>query len=437
MTNPTTFQPQPLTGVAGVVQNARMGVSLLVWLLSKRRERGMSFADIINTLKRAALIADVFSEYKPVRFGRRVFSDAFSPPWPEESFFEALTSFGTASGFTSNTLFAITSRCMFRCKHCYAANSIRKEEVLSRDDVLSIVDQICRSRVGVLSLEGGEPMLRYDVLLDSLKVIGGRAVPFIATTGWNLDERKAAELAGAGLVAAQISLDHYIPERHNKGRGNARAFETAVKAVELFRNAGVFPILAVCATKDLIQYDGLFRYLKFAKEIGAGMIQLLDPLPSGRYLTAKEDVIFSSSEIKILTHFHRIANTQPEYRDYPGVNARAHQEHEDRFGCGMGHEHYSIDAAGNVQPCTYVQMSVGNVLEEKLDVILERMRRVFPKIVGGLCPAYELSGPISEYLSKGADCPLGIEYTEKLAAMIMKRDEPKMVKKMERLKPHS
>ena len=41
------------------------------------------------------------------------------------------------------------------------------------------------------------------------------------------------------------------------------------------------PIISLVPTPELMQHDGLFRFLDFAKQVGAGMIVVLDPIPSG------------------------------------------------------------------------------------------------------------------------------------------------------------
>ncbi len=436
MKNNNHYWPEPLTGLKRTILDIKSGITFLGWLLTNCKKKEMTFRDAIRAIKRAIVISNALTEYKQVRFGNRVFFDAFSPPWPDKTFHRMLANTGVKNDFTPNALIAITNRCINKCKHCYAVRSLRKEDVLSDHLILETVEKMCQSGVGVLSLEGGEPLLRYELVLKALNIIGTRATPVIATTGWGLDESKANELAKAGLVAAQISLDHYIPQKHNEFRGNPKAFDVAVKAVEHFRKAGIFPILAFCAVREMIEQDQLFRYLEFAKEIGAGMIQLLDPLPSGNYLHSGEDSCLTPAEIDRLLDFHRLINTDPKYKNYPGVCARAHIEHESRFGCGMGgNGHYAIDPNGNVLPCVYIQMSVGNIMDEDLNDILLKMRSMFPKTVGGLCPAYELSKPISECLKKGVECPVNVQYTKGFAELLMKRNDAKIVKKLAPYQP--
>ena len=118
------------------------------------------------------------------------------------------------------------------------------------------------------------------------------------------------------------------------------------------------------------------------------------------------------------------------------MTARAHIEHESRFGCGMGgNATYYVDSSGNVQPCVFTQMAVGNVNDEELSVILQRMRGMFTKVIGGPCPVHEVSKPIAAAIEGGASNPVGCATTEVLAAKLMERDEPEVTRKLSRQLP--
>jgi len=412
--------------------SARVGLSAATHLVTERKRLGLSPRQLGKALWRLSVIAGGMAENKSVRFGNRIFSEAFTPPWPDRGFFDVMSSQVLDRPFVPYAVFAITAKCMFRCEHCYAIKALKKKEVLSRQDIVDTVESMCTSGVGVISFEGGEPLLRYEDLLAALRTIKGRATPFIATTGWGMTAERAKELADAGLVAAQISLDHYEPEKHNEFRRNPKAFAAATKAAKLLRDAGVLPILAVCATREMIRDDGLHRYFQMARDLGAGLVQVLDPLPAGNFLTST-DSILGPDELETLMEFHRTANTDPKYHDYPGVCARPHLEHESRFGCGMGGLSVMyVDASGNMQPCVYTHLSVGNVREEPFEVLLDRMRGLFPNPVAGLCPAYELAKPTADAIAEGASNPLPLEHTERLAATITSREQPEIYRRMGR-----
>ena len=55
-----------------------------------------------------------------------------------------------------------------------------------------------------------------------------------------------------------------------------------------------------------------------------------------------------------------------------------------------GMSHFYIDSVGQVKPCVFLSVSVGNILQEELPVIFNRMRRTFPHPIYGECPAVAL-----------------------------------------------
>jgi MoaA/NifB/PqqE/SkfB family radical SAM enzyme len=210
-------------------------------------------------------------------------------------------------------------------------------------------------------------------------------------------------------------------------RRNPAAFEHAAAAIPLFREAGVFPALTSCATHDLIADDGLFRYLDLARELGAAVVKVLDPIQAGQLLS-DTDASLSVAELDALRTFQRAANTRRCYRPHPAVSVRALTELRDTFGCGAGgHSILHVNASGELQPCGYMGVSTGNLVREPFDEVLGRMRRLFPRPTGfdGSCPANELGAAIAEALSGGGQLPLPYEDTCRICAHFAHRPDPR------------
>ncbi|MCD6308541.1 MAG: methyltransferase domain-containing protein, partial [Candidatus Latescibacteria bacterium] len=65
--------------------------------------------------------------------------------------------------------------------------------------------------------------------------------------------------------------------------------------------------------------------------------------------------------------------------DLPILSSFLYLESAEAFGCGAGLTHLYIDGSGEVSPCNLVPLSFGNVADEPLEAILERMGRYFEK----------------------------------------------------------
>lgn len=226
----------------------------------------------------------------------------------------------------------------------------------------------------------------------------------LATTAFGLTHEMAGRLREAGLDAAIISIDHYDPALHNKFRRNKKAFDMAVNGVRTFRENGILPSIAICATREVVEGGGLWKYLDLAKEIGAAFVQIIDATPSGNYLGG--DVMLTKPQMEEIKKFHLAVNTDPRYRDYPTVQARALLEDDDYNGCCAANALVYVDSSGNMQPCDLFQVSFGNVLEESVETVFRRMKSFFPHPTKGRCPAQTLSRQIHEAHKKTGALPV-------------------------------
>lgn len=112
--------------------------------------------------------------------------------------------------------------------------------------------------VGTIVLSGGEPMLRYDGLLELLES-GDKCLSdfHIHTSGYGVTPEKALALKNSGLIAAGVGLDDLDQKRLDLFRGYQNAFREATTAIKYFLDAGVFTYLNNCLTQDLIHSGDL------------------------------------------------------------------------------------------------------------------------------------------------------------------------------------
>src|SRR5581483_2316645 len=131
----------------------------------------------------------------------------------------------------------LTNRCNMRCGFCdFWPNGVPPSEELTLDDFRRLEDQLAQLGHFLISLEGGEPFLRPD-LIDIVRVFARRHVCILYTNGWFVDERSARALFDAGLANVGVSIDFPDAERHDRNRGLPGTTERAWRAVELFRDA--------------------------------------------------------------------------------------------------------------------------------------------------------------------------------------------------------
>jgi cyclic pyranopterin phosphate synthase len=144
---------------------------------------------------------------------------------------------------------SVTDRCNFRCRYCMPREHFGpNHEFLPRSELLSF-EEIARfarvsSALGIskVRLTGGEPLLRteLDRLVALLAAIPG--VEVALTTNGSLLERKAAELARAGLHRVTVSLDALDPAAFRRMTDADYEPADVLRGIAAAERAGLGPV---------------------------------------------------------------------------------------------------------------------------------------------------------------------------------------------------
>jgi len=79
----------------------------------------------------------------------------------------------------------------------------------------------------------------------------------------------------------------------------------------------------------------------------------------------------------------------------------------------------------------YLNLSLGNILEEEFSDVFKRMRKLLPHPVGGLCPVYEVCDDIKKARLDQGGLPLNRELSEPILEKISRRPLPEIFRKLE------
>ena len=100
-------------------------------------------------------------------------------------------------------------------------------------------------------------------------------------------------------------------------------------------------------------------------------------------------------------------NNQKTYKDYPLIYYVAHIEGPEQMGCMMGGlSHFYIDSSGNVNPCVFLPVSFGNIMESEFEEIYNKMRMSIPHPLHKECPSVLLSDKLKKIHESGAKIPI-------------------------------
>jgi MoaA/NifB/PqqE/SkfB family radical SAM enzyme len=119
---------------------------------------------------------------------------------------------------------------------------------------------------------------------------------------------------------------------------------------------------------------------------------MLEPRPCGGYSDSDKAVLLTAEEREKVTEFFVRGNTRWKYRNHPLIYNVAYTESPEQMGCMMGGlSHMTIDSRGNVNPCVFLPLTFGNILEEDFQSIYQRMRDAIPRPIHRECPSISLA----------------------------------------------
>ena len=195
----------------------------------------------------------------------------------------------------------------------------------------------------------------------------------LGTTGEGLTAERAQSFRDSGLFAVGISLDSDQETEHDRSRGRPGAFRSALAALRVARESGLYPYVVSVATREFLQRSRFLPFLRFAAEAGALEVHLLEPSATGK-LAGRTEVLLTAAERQQIFEYQAEA---AQRADLPILSSFAYLESPESFGCGAGLTHLYIDGSGEVCPCNLVPLSFGNIAREPLGSILGRMGQHF------------------------------------------------------------
>ncbi len=291
----------------------------------------------------------------------------------------------------------LTRRCNLKCGHCYInATSDELQGELDTEESKRLIDQIAEVSLPLLILSGGEPLLRKDVY-ELVRYGTHKGLRMgLGSNGGLIDEEVAAKLKEAGVKTVSISLDSSDPAQHDEFRGVAGSWKKAVKAIKALGKNGV--LVQVNTTLTQQNYGQIDEIMSLAEEIGVENFHLFFLVPTGRGARIA-DISPSMYEDMIKgtfakTHKHRLnvrPSCAPQFMRIAkdmGLDMRQWIR-----GCIAGMYYCRIYPNGDITPCPYLPVKLGNVRERTFKEIwfkspvFEALRD--PNALKGKCGACE------------------------------------------------
>jgi MoaA/NifB/PqqE/SkfB family radical SAM enzyme len=368
-----------ISGPLARIIQARILTKIFLIALEKFKNPLVAFRVLAGIRQRRARILGNRRALRYIRSGGKYYFSDNIPGWPSDAFnsfvLAEITRFDKKQEIQAplhTVIFAITNRCYLRCTHCFEWQNISAKDILSAQDLKTIMQKLYDLNVHHIQLSGGEPLARFDDLTDLIRSAPQGIDLWILTSGFGLTDEKAVALKKAGLIGADISLDHWNEKLHNAFRNNDNSYHWVSEAVKNCGRSGILTSLSLCVTKQFISEYNLEKYLELAKSWGVCLIRLLEPRAVGRYMG--KDVELSEEQKAILEAFFLKVNSSGRYKGYPILTYPGY--HQRTIGClGAGNRYFYIDSAGDIHACPFCQRKAANAVSDPLIPALASLRK--------------------------------------------------------------
>ena len=309
-----------------------------------------------------------------------------------------ISKFGVTRPFTPGAPYQIvwdvSYACNLHCKHCYATAGKPWKDELTTEEAKRAIDIFDRAGVAIISFSGGEPLVRPDIL-ELIRYAADKGIYIaMATNGTLISRKKAKEMKEAGVQFLQISLDGADAETHDNFRGWKGAFDLTINGIKNAVAEGFFVEIATTITRfNLKQVPEI---IDLAERLGANWFMAYNFVPTGRGKDIIEmDLSPEEREELLKTLWHElktrkinVLSTAPQFArvalmQESGTDEKIVPTHfyNPKFagqlvdlaefigGCGAGRFYMSMRANGNLQPCVFLPVTVGNIRRDNFEDI--------------------------------------------------------------------
>lgn len=176
---------------------------------------------------------------------------------------------------------SVTDRCNFRCGYCMPREHfgpghrfLPRHEILSFEEMVSVVQAGLPLGLSKIKITGGEPLLRQDLpklirQLAELRLPGqDRGLSLGLTTNGSLLRQRAVSLRQAGLQSLNVSLDTLDPELFRTLSDVDLPLSQVLDGIEAARSAGFHDLALNVVVRRGLNDHGLPALLAHAAELG-------------------------------------------------------------------------------------------------------------------------------------------------------------------------
>lgn len=264
--------------------------------------------------------------------------------------------------------------CNMGCKHCYSRTEQGKE--LTQGQQTRILKKFIRAKVMNINFGGGECLMRPSFFpIAQLAKEKGIGVA-LSSNGWLIDDAMARRLASLKVDVVNISIDSVDPQKHDNFRGTPGSFKKAITAISLLKKQGIRVKMMSVLSK--LNYQEVEELVKLAETLKVDEIELKNYKPAGKGLTNSNQYDLKPIEWKKLylkiTDMQKSASISINLGAEPilcllkrSVNSEDDKDLVNGSPCGK--LSLCVKPNGDITPCVYMNLVIGNMLKDDLAYI--------------------------------------------------------------------
>jgi cyclic pyranopterin phosphate synthase len=194
---------------------------------------------------------------------------------------------------------SVTDKCNLRCVYCMPEGGLpwlRREEILTYEEIAAIVRAAASVGVRAVRLTGGEPLVRRDLsrLVAAIAAVDGIEDIALSTNGLLL-AAQLGELVAAGLRRVNVSLDTLRADRF-EGIARRPGLEAVLDGIDAAIRAGLGPIKVNCVVMRGRNDDELADFANLTRDRPI-FVRFIEVMPVHENLELQRDTYVSSDEI--------------------------------------------------------------------------------------------------------------------------------------------
>ena len=282
---------------------------------------------------------------------------------------------GCFSYLPGEFVWACTNVCNLKCKHCSLDSGKPWPDELTTEEGKKLIYDIWKYFGPVkFAFTGGEPLMREDIFeLIKFAFENTKMQIVMATNGTLLTKKNIERLLEAGMWRVGVSIDG-VGKKHDELRGIPGCFDEVYKNLKLAKEMGLR--FQFHSTISKLNVDEVPKIIDLAEELGAYRIYFVFLITTGRgknlddlsWQEAKElaEYLYERQKTSkvwlkpICNPCYTLFIREKMEKDYKNKKINVYPRVKP-IGCPAGITRFHFLPNGDIWPCAYVPMKVGNV----------------------------------------------------------------------------